>query len=132
MKHNQDYHDLLSRQQIALNSKHLRGNTRGETIHLSRVLLHLPGVEQRLQPAGLLGQLEQPLPFVLRKQSLLGSSARSVLRLALLLPGSNLGLLTSEGSLVVLIVVDLRVVVLYALEEQVACLLEEGVDGEIK
>ena len=48
------------------------------------------------------------------------------------MPGSNLSLLTSEGSLVVLVVVDLRVVILYALKEQVASLLEERIYGEIK
>lgn len=59
-------------------------------------------------------------------------SARSILSLALLLPGGNLSLLTSKGSLVVLVVVDLRVVVLYALKEQVASLLEERINGKIK
>ena len=56
----------------------------------------------------------------------------SVLRLALLLPSRNLGLLTSERTLVVLVVVDLGMVVLDALKQQIARLLEEGVDGKIK
>lgn len=63
---------------------------------------------------------------------MLRRGARSILSLALLLPGGNLSLLTSEGSLVVLVVVDLRVMILYALKEQVASLLKEGIDGEIK
>jgi hypothetical protein len=58
--------------------------------------------------------------------------ARRVLRLALLLPCCDLGLLTRERSLVVLVVVELRVVVLDALKEQVARLLEEGVDGQVE
>jgi hypothetical protein len=99
---------------------------------LPRVLLDLPGVEQSLQSAGLLGQLEQPLPLILWEQWLLGCGSCRVLRLALLLPCGDLGLLTSERALVVLVVVELGVVVLDALEEQVARLLEEGVDGKIE
>lgn len=132
MKHNQNCHPLLSGQQIALNRKHLGRDARSESIHLPRVLLHLPRVEQRLQSARLLGQLEQSLPFIFREERLLRGSARSVLSLALLLPSRNLSLLTRKGSLVVLIVVDLCVVVLNALKEQVARLLQEGVDGKIE
>jgi hypothetical protein len=95
-------------------------------------LLDLPRVEECLQSAWLLWQLEEPLPLVFRKEGLLRSCARSVLCLALLLPSSDLSLLTSERALVVLVVVDLSVVVLDALEEQVARLLEEGVDREIE
>jgi hypothetical protein len=48
------------------------------------------------------------------------------------LPGGDLGLLTSKRSLVVLVVVELSVVVLNALKEQVARLLEEGIDGQVE
>lgn len=44
----------------------------------------------------------------------------------------NLGLLTGERALVELVVVELGVVGLYAVEKEVASLLEEGVDGEIE
>lgn len=119
-------------QQVRLDCEHLCRDARCEAVHLPRVLLHLPGVEQRLEPAGLLRQLEQPLPLVLGQQRLLRRRPRRVLRLALLLPGCDLGLLTCERALVVLVVVELGVVVLDALEEQVACLLEERVDGEVE
>lgn len=119
-------------QQVRLDCKHLCCDARGEAVHLPGVLLDLPRVEQRLQPAGLLGQLEQPLPLILWQQWLLRRRPRRVLRLALLLPCRDLGLLARERALVVLVVVELRVVVLDALEEQVARLLEEGVDGEVE
>lgn len=48
------------------------------------------------------------------------------------MPGGDLGLLTRERTLVVLVVVDLGVVSLDALKQQIASLLEEGVDGEIE
>ena len=119
-------------QKVRLDCKHLRCDARGEAVHLPGVLLDLPRVEQRLQPAGLLRQLEQPLPLVLWQQWLLRRRPRRVLRLALRLPCRDLGLLACERALVVLVVVELRVVVLDALEEQVARLLEEGVDGEVE
>lgn len=49
---------------------------------------------------------------------------------ALLLPVVDLLLLTAEHTLVVLVVVDLGVVGLNAVQEEVAVLLEEGVDAE--
>lgn len=122
----------IPRQEVRLDREHLGRDAGREAVHLPRVLLHLPRVEQRLQPAGLLRQLEQPLPLVLGQQRLLRRRPRRVLRLALRLPCRDLGLLTRERALVVLVVVELRVVVLDALEEQVACLLEERVDGEVE
>lgn len=122
----------ISGQKVRLDCKHLCCDARGEAVHLPGVLLDLPRVEQCLQPAGLLGQLEQPLPLILWQQWLLRRRPRRVLRLALLLPCRDLGLLTRKRALVVLVVVELRMVVLDALEEQVARLLEEGVDGEVE
>lgn len=58
MKHNQNHHHLLARQQVALDSKHLGGDTRSEAVHLSGVLLDLSRVEERLQSTRLLRQLE--------------------------------------------------------------------------
>lgn len=135
MKHTDPAAPTLSSvpgQKVRLDRKHLRRHACSEPVHLPRVLLHLPRVEQCLQSAGLLRQFEQPLPLVLGEQRLLGCRSCRVLRLALLLPCRDLGLFTRERPLVVLVVVQLRVVVLDALEEQVARLLEERVDGEVE
>lgn len=90
----------------------------------------MSAVEHALQAARLLGQLEQPLPFVLGKEGLLEGCTGGVLGLALLLPVVDLGLFTSERTLVVLEVVGLGVVSLDAVKEKLAVLLEEGVDIE--
>lgn len=132
MKRTKSKPPLLAGQQVALHSKHLRSHTSSKTINLPRVLFHLSRVEQSLQSARLSWQLEQPLPLIFGKEWLFRSCARRVLRLALLLPCGDLGLLTSELSLVVLVVVEFGVVVLDALEEQIARLLEEGVDGKVE
>ena len=55
----------IAGQEVRLDCEHLRCDTGSEAIDLPRVLLDLPRVEQSLQPAGLLGQLEEPLPLVL-------------------------------------------------------------------
>lgn len=90
----------------------------------------MSAVEHALQAARLLGQLEQPLPFVLGKEGLLESCTGGVLGLALLLPVVDLSLFTSERTLVVLEVVGLGMVSLDAVKEKLAVLLEEGVDIE--
>lgn len=95
-------------------------------------MLDLSAVEQSLESAGFLGKLEKLLPLVLGKGGLLGNGALGVLSLALLLPLGDLGLLALKRALIVLVVVELGVVVLYAVEEQVAGLLEERVDGEVE
>lgn len=122
----------LTRQQIAPHSKHLAAHPSRDAINLPRILLHLPAIQQRLQPARLRGQLEQPLPLVLGQGGLLARRARRVLRLALLLPRRDLGLLARQRPLVVLVVVDLGVVRLDAVEQEVARLLEERVDAEVQ
>jgi uncharacterized Zn-finger protein len=61
----------IAGQEVRLDGEHLRCDTGSEAIDLPRVLLDLPRVEQSLQPARLLGQLEQPLPLVLWEQWLL-------------------------------------------------------------
>jgi len=99
---------------------------------LLSILLDLLRVEHTLEPAGLLRELEQPLPLILGKRLLLGSDTGRVLGLALGLPLSNLGLLTSELSLVELEVVEVGVVGLDAVEEEVAGLLKERIDGNIE
>ena len=116
--------------QVALDRKHLARRGRDEAVDLARVLLHLAAVEHGLQAAGLLGQLEQPLPLVLGERRLLEGRAAGVLGLALGLPGSDLGLLAGQRPLVVLVVVGLGVVRLDALEEKIAVLLQVRVDAE--
>lgn len=119
-------------QQILPHGKHLGTDVGCESIHLLAVLLHLLRVQHTLQSAGLLGKLEQSLPLVLRQRGLLGSSALGILSLALGLPLCDLGLLTAELSLVELEVVEVGVVRLDALEEEIAGLLEEGVDRKVQ
>lgn len=118
----------LLRQQVLPHGKHLGANVGREAIHLLAVLFDLLGVEHALQTAGLLGKLEQSLPLVLRKQGLLGKRSLGVLSLSLGLPLGNLGLLTRQLALVELEVVEVDIVGLDALEQQVASLLEEGID----
>lgn len=93
-------------------------------------MLHLAGVEHALQPAGLGRELEQTLPLVLGEEGLLERGAGGVLLGALLLPVVDLLLLAAEHALIVLVVVDLGVVGLDAIQQEVAVLLEEGVDAE--
>jgi hypothetical protein len=118
--------------QVLPHSEHLGTDVGCESIHLLAVLLHLLGVQHTLQSAGLLRKLEQSLPLVLGKRLLLGSNTLSVLILALGLPLCDLGLLTGELALVVLEVVEVGVVRLNALEEEIAGLLEEGVDRKVE
>lgn len=99
---------------------------------MSGVLLYLSAVEQSFKSAGLGWELEKLLPLILWECWLLGNGALGVLGLALRLPAGNLGLLALEGTLVVLVVVQLGVVALYAVEQKVAGLLEERIDGEIE
>ena len=120
----------LTGQQVALDSEHLAGGRRNEAVDLARELLHLAGVEHALQPAGLGGELEQTLPLVLGEQGLLQSSASGVLLGALLLPVVDLLLLTAEHTLVVLVIVDLGIVGLDAVQQKVAVLLQERIDAE--
>lgn len=122
----------LAGQEVALDSEHLGRNTSREAVNLPAVLLDLAAVQQRLETARLLRQLEQTLPLILRERSLLSSGAGGVLGFALLLPGGDLGLLAAERALVVLVVVELGVVVLDAVEQQVARLLQERVDGQVE
>lgn len=119
-------------QQVLPDGEHLGADVGRESVHLLAVLLHLLRVEHALQPAGLLGELEQPLPLVLGQRCLLGRRARRVLRLALGLPLRDLGLLTAELALVELKVVEVGVVRLDALEQEVASLLEEGVYRQVE
>jgi hypothetical protein len=123
---------LVPRQQITLDGKHLARHPCRKPIHLSRILLHLPTVQQNVQPTRLRGQLEQARPLILGQQRLLRCSARRVLRLALRLPLRNLCLLARQRSLVVLVVVELGVVRFDALKQQIAGLFEERVDGEVE
>lgn len=123
---------FLAREKGGSDGEHLAGDGGGEGVDLSCVLLNLPAVEQGLESAGLLGKLEKPLPLVLGQRGLLADGALGILGLALLLPSGDLGLLTLHGALVVLVVVELGVVVLYAVEQEVARLLEEGVDGKVE
>lgn len=120
----------LTGQHVALDSEHLAGSRRDEAVDLARELLHLAGVEHSLQPAGLGRELEQTLPLVLGEEGLLERGPSGVLLAALLLPVVDLLLLTAEHTLVVLVVVGLSVVGLDAVEQEVAVLLEEGVDAE--
>ena len=117
---------------VAADGEHLGRDVGREGIHLPGVLVDLAGVEHTLESARLLGKLEQPLPLVLREGSLLSRHTRRVLSLALGLPLGNLELLAGELSLVVLVVVEIGVVRLDAIEEEVAGLLKEGVDGEVE
>lgn len=123
---------LVSREQVRLDSEHLAANTGSEAVYLSGVLLHLPAVEQSLQSAGLLGQLEQSLPLVLGKRWLFRDCALSILGFPLLLPLRNLSLLACQRSLVVLVVVEFSVMVLYAVEEEIAGLLKERIDRKVQ
>ena len=93
-------------------------------------MLNLAGVEHALQPAGLGGELEQALPLVLGEEGLLERGAGGVFLGAFLFPVVDLLLLAAEHALVVLVVVDLCVVGLNAVQQEVAVLLEEGVDVE--
>lgn len=122
----------LLRRKVLTDSKHLGADTGGEAVDLLSVQLNLLGVEHALQAAGLLGKLEQTLPLILGQGRLLSQGALSVLGLALGLPLCNLGLLTGELALVELEVVEIGVVGFDALEQEVASLLEEGVDGDVK
>ena len=116
------YKALLG-QEVTPHGEHLGGGGGGEAVDLLAVLLDLLGVEHALEAAGFLGQLEYPLPLVLRQGRLLGGDPGGVLGLALGLPGGDLSLLAGHLSLVVLVVVKLRVVRLDAIEQQVARLL---------
>jgi hypothetical protein len=118
--------------QVLPHSKHLGTDVGCESIHLLAVLLHLLSIQHTLQSAGLLRKLEQSLPLILRQRLLLGSSTLGVLSLALGLPLCDLGLFTAKLSLVVLEVVEVGVVRLDALEEEIAGLLEEGVDRKVE
>jgi hypothetical protein len=120
----------LAGEQVPLDGEHLARRGRHEAVDLARILLDLAAVEHALQTAGLLGELEQPLPLVLGERGLLEGGAGRVLGLALGDPLVDLGLLAGERALVVLEVVGLGVVGLDAVEEEVAVLLEEGVDAE--
>lgn len=97
---------------------------------MASILLHLAAVEHAVEAAGLLGQLEESLPLVLWERGLLERCAGGVLGLALGLPGCDLGLLTGKRALVVLEVACLGVVGLNAVEEEIAVLLQEGVNVE--
>lgn len=119
-------------QQVPPHSEHLGSDGRGEAVHLLAVLLHLPRVEHALEPAGFLRQLEQPLPLVLGQGLLFGCQTRSIFRLPLRLPLCNLELLASQLALVILVVVEVRVVGFDALEQQIASLLEEGINREVQ
>lgn len=124
---------LLSRHhQVILNSKHLPRNRTRKPINLSRILLNLARIQHDIQPTRLLRQLEQSLPLVFRKQRLLACGACRILRLALLLPRSNLLLFARKGSLVVLVVVEFGVMGFDAVEEEVAGLFEEGIDAQVE
>lgn len=123
---------LLPRQQRIPNRKHLPRHRPRKPIHLSRILLNLPRIQHNIQSTRLLRQLKQPLPLILRQQRLLRRRARRILRLALLLPRGDLLLLACEGALIVLVVVELGVVGLDAVEEEVAGLFKEGVDTEVE
>lgn len=117
-------------QQVALDGKHLARAGRHEAVDLARVLVHLASVEHALQTAGLGGELEQTLPLVLGEEGLVESGTGSVLLCALRLPGVDLLLLAAEHTLVVLVVVDLGVVGLDAVQKEIAVLLQEGIDVE--
>lgn len=120
----------LTGEQVALGGKHLAGSGRDESVDLARELFHLAGVEHALQAAGLGGELEEALPLVLGEEGLLERGAGGVLLGALLLPVVDLLLLTAEHTLVVLVVVGLGVVGLDAVQEEIAVLLQVGIDVE--
>lgn len=123
---------LLVGGQVLPHSEHLGAHVCRESIHLLAVLLHLLRVQHALKSAGLLRKLEESLPLILGERSLLGGSSLGILGLSLCLPCCDLGLLTAQLSLVELEVVEVGVVGLDALEEEVACLLKEGVDGKVE
>jgi hypothetical protein len=91
-------------------------------------LFDLTAVDESLESRGLLGELEELLPLVLGQKGLLCGGTAGVLGLALRLPLGDLCLFAGERTLVELVVVEFGVVGLYAVEEEVAGLLEEGVD----
>ena len=117
-------------QQVALDGEHLARAGRDEAVDLAGVLVHLAGVEHALQAAGLGWELEQTLPLVLGEEGLVEGGAGSVLLGALRLPVVDLLLLAAEHTLVVLVVVDLGVVGLDAVQKEIAVLLQERVDAE--
>lgn len=122
----------IVRQKVASHTKHLSADNGGKAVHLSSVLLDLSTHQQCLQSRWLSRQLEQSLVLVFGQQRLLACSARSVLGLPLCLPCCDLCLLTRKRTLVVLCVVQLGVVVFYALEQQIRGLLQKGVNTEIQ
>lgn len=95
----------LPRQQIPLDRKHLRRHPRREPIDLPGVLLHLSRIQQHLEPARLLRQLEQALPLVLGQGRLFRQHPACVLGFSFLLPGGDFRLFARQLSLVVLVVV---------------------------
>lgn len=119
---------IVAGDEVRLDGEHLCGDGGGEGIDLASVLFDLTAVDKSLESRGLLGKLEKLLPLILGQQRLLCGGTAGVLGLALRLPLGDLGLLTSERTLVELVVVELGVVGLYAVEEEVASLLEEGID----
>ena len=122
----------LSRQHIPLDPKHLPSHSGRIAIHLSRILLHLPRIEHNLQPVRLLRQLEQLRPLLLRQRGLFRQRPRDVLRFPFRLPCVDFVLLASQLALIVLIVVEFGVVGLDAVEEEIAGLFQEGIDGEVE
>ena len=122
----------VSRQQIPSDGEHLACGPRHETIHLPCILIHLSRIEHGFQPARFCGQLEQPLPLVLRQRWLFRQRPCSVLCFALRLPLLDLGLFAGQGAGVVGEVVGLDMVGFNGVEEVVAGLGQEGVDGEIE
>jgi len=63
---------------------------------------------------------------------LLARGSGQVFRLALLLPCCDFGLLARETALIVLVVVEFGMVGFDGVEEEIAGLFEEGVDGEVE
>lgn len=118
----------LTGQQVSLHSEHLAGRGGDKAVNLAGELLNLASVEHALQPAGLSGELEQTLPLILGEERLLERGAGGVLLGTLLLPVVDLLLLATKHTLVVLVVVDLGIVRLDAVQQKVAVLLEEGVN----
>jgi hypothetical protein len=123
--------DLLG-QQILPDSEHLGAHVGSKAVHLLAVLLNLLGVQHTFQAAGFLGHLEQSLPLILRQGGLLGQHSLGILSLSLRLPLRDFSLLTGDLALIELEVVEIGVVGFDALEEEVASLLKERVDGEVE
>ena len=92
---------VLSRHQSALHTEHLTRDHGAEAVDLARIMLNLPSDEHSLEPARLVGQLEQFLPLILRQERLLLLLAEDVLCFPLLLPSLDLRLLSAQRSLVV-------------------------------